>query len=152
MDEMQAFRRGHIGRALARARWTFEAQFDARIRRRGFTDFRASDVEVIARAPLAEGTRLTDLAARAPVSKQALGKLVASLERRGYVERHPDPEDGRAQRIVLSARGRAFLEAARDVVGEVEAEWADVLGPAELTRLRKALLKAADAMGPAEYL
>ena len=149
---MKAFRRGHIGRALARARWTFEAQFDERIRARGFDDFRKSDVEVIARLPLNEGARLTEIAARSPISKQAIGKLVNSLESRGYVERRPDPDDGRAQRIVMSERGRNLMEAAREVIREIEAEWAAVLGPAEVTRVRKALLKAADAMGAEEYL
>lgn len=152
MNDLRAFRRGHLGRALARARWTFEAQFDERIRARGFEDFRPSDVEVIARLPADTGARLTELAERSPITKQALGKLVASLEARGYVAKQPDPDDGRAQRIVLSERGRAMLEAAREVIQEIEDEWAAALGAGELTRIRKALLKAADTMGAAEYL
>ncbi len=146
------FRRSHIGRALARARWTFEASFDAAIRARGYDDFRQSDVEVIARLPVDGGARVSELAERAAVTKQAIGKSVKSLEARGYVERRPDPDDGRAQRVVLSERGLALLDDAREVIAAIEAEWAEVLGTAELTRLRRALLTVSDALGPEEYL
>ena len=57
-----------------------------------------------------EGSRLTELADRAQVTKQTASLLVAALEREGLVERVPDPSDGRARLIRLSARGR---EAAR---------------------------------------
>jgi len=151
MDELTRFRRTHLGRALARARWAFEARFEEAIRGCGFEDFRQSDVDVIARLP-ARGARLSDLAERSPTTKQALSKAVRSLEQRGYVERRPDPHDGRAQRIVLSNRGRALLEAAVEVIRRIEAEWAETLGEDELERLRSTLLRAADAVGPPEYL
>ncbi|MEM9189277.1 MAG: MarR family transcriptional regulator [Myxococcota bacterium] len=150
--ELSAFRRTHLGRALARARWTFDAQFADRIRDAGFEDFRPSDVEIIARLPVPDGARITELADRAQISKQAVGKLVRGLEARGYVLRRPDPEDGRAQRIVLSKRGRSLLAAARSVIAEIEEEWAAVLSAAGLTRLRRALLQVSDALGPEEYL
>lgn len=151
-DALDRFRRAHIGRALARARWTFEAQFAERIRDRGFDDFRPADTEVIARLPVDGGARITEIAERSQVSKQAIGKLVKGLEVRGYVARRPDPDDGRAQRIVLSARGRALLDAAVDTVAEIETEWAQILGPRGLDHLRGALLEVSDALGPPEFL
>ncbi|MCT0249050.1 MarR family winged helix-turn-helix transcriptional regulator, partial [Synechococcus sp. CS-205] len=138
--------------ALARARWTFEEAFDQRIHARGYEDFRHSDVTVIARLPADGGARISELAERAAVTKQAIGKSVKSLEARGYVERRPDPDDGRAQRVVLSERGMALLNDAREVIAAIEAEWAEVLGAAGLTRLRRALLTVSDELGPAEYL
>src|SRR5256885_4959440 len=54
-----------------------------------------------------DGSRLTDLAARAGYSKQAVGEGTADLERMGYVERVPDPEDRRAKIIRLTEPGRA---------------------------------------------
>ncbi|MEM9073835.1 MAG: MarR family transcriptional regulator [Myxococcota bacterium] len=152
MDELSVFRRRHLGRALARARWTFEAQFEERIRARGFDDFRPSDIEIIARLPVQEGARITELAERAGTSKQAVGKLVQGLEARAYVERKPDPTDGRAQRIVLSARGRRFLDAALEEIAAIEEEWAEVLGARGLASLQRALLKVADTLGHEEYL
>jgi DNA-binding MarR family transcriptional regulator len=77
-----------------------------------------------------EGTRLTELARRVGVSKQAVGQLVDDLERMGAVERIPDPADGRA-RLVRFARGpdgeHAILAGLR-VLGEVEARLAAELG------------------------
>src|SRR3954454_3914345 len=51
------------------------------------------------------GSRLTDLAAQAQVTKQTAGELVDQLEKRGYVERVPDPRDGRARLVRLARRG-----------------------------------------------
>lgn len=151
-DDLAHFRRTHLGRALARARWTFEAQFAQRIRAEGYEDFRPSDVEIIARLPADTGARLTELAARSHTTKQAVAKLVRGLEARGYVERRPDPVDGRAARIVLSPRGQALLQDARRVIAAIEHEWTACLGAGEVTRIRRALIRASEAMGPAEYL
>lgn len=150
-ETFSLFRRTHLGRALARARWTFNAQFEARIHARGFEDFRPSDVNVIARLPLA-GCRITELAERAGVTKQAAGKMVRGLEERGYVSRGRDPDDGRAQRIELTKRGRSFLECALEEIAFIEEEWSEVLGAGELTRVRRALLLASDELGEREYL
>src|SRR5215216_6612738 len=51
------------------------------------------------------GSRLTELAEQAQLTKQAVGEVVADLERMGYVKRLPDPEDGRAKLITLTGRG-----------------------------------------------
>lgn len=151
-DDLAHFRRHHIGRVLARAYWSFQEQFEAGIRARGFEDYRPSDAEIIARLRVDEHTRVTDLAERARISKQAIGKLVKGLEERGYIERTPDPEDGRAQRIVLSERGVAMLDAAREVVGELEARWAAALPPGALEVLRAGLLELSDAVSGPDYL
>lgn len=152
MSSLSEFRRGHIGRALFRARGVFEAQFDVRIRQAGFADFRSADVDVIARLPLEGGARITEIAAALPISKQAVAKSVESLERRGYVARRPDPTDGRAQRIVFASRGEAFLATAQTVIAEIEAEWEDRLGRDEFAALKRGLLAVADALGPRDLL
>ena len=56
---------------------------------------------------LDHGSRLTDLADRSGLTKQAVGEAVAELERKGYVERVPDPLDGRAKIIKLTRARRA---------------------------------------------
>src|SRR5918995_3865557 len=88
-----------------------------------------------------DGTRLTELAERAQVTKQTASLLVAALEREGLVERVPDPEDGRARLIRLSARGREAAQRAMEVVVGVEQEWAEHLGPELTERLREALVR-----------
>ena len=90
------------------------------------------------------GTQVAELARRAHVTKQSMAELVAHLERHGYVERVPDPADGRAKLVRATARGRDVYAIAREVVAEVEARWTEQLGAARMRQLR-ALLEALNA-------
>src|SRR5690349_14644863 len=67
-----------------------------------------------------EGDRIVELAKRAQMTKQAVGYLISYLERHGYVERVPDPTDGRAQIVRRTERGWAFQRAAGRVVQEIQ--------------------------------
>jgi DNA-binding MarR family transcriptional regulator len=91
-----------------------------------------------------DGTRVSLLAERARVSKQAMAQLVAHLENHGYVERVADPHDGRAKLVRATDRGREVFAIAREVVAEVDAQVTERLGEAKLRRLR-ALLAELDA-------
>lgn len=130
-----------------------------------FVSYRAMDERVrhamrdagydvtVAQARLAQriaedGTRLTELADRAGVTKQTASLLVAALEREGLVERVPDPEDGRARLIRLSARGREAAQRAMEVVIGVEGEWTAHLGPELTERLREALVRLCEVTDP----
>ena len=145
-----SFRRRHIGRAVARAFWLFEEKIDERIRAR-FPDYRAADGQVIRCLPV-DGARIVDLAERAKMTKQGMGKLVHSMEERGYLVRQADPADGRAQIVKLSRRGRALLRAAGTEIGRLEESWAEVIGQERLADVRAALLELTDALGPGDYL
>jgi len=72
-----------------------------------------------------EGTRLTVLAARAGLTHQSVGEVVTELERRGYVERIPDPTDKRARLVSLTDRGRDLVRAAVQHITDIEREWGD---------------------------
>ena len=85
------------------------------------------------------GTRVSVLADRAHMTKQSMAELVAHLERLGYVERVPDPSDRRAKLARATPRGRELYAIAREVVGEIEAEWTRRLGKAKMRRLRELL-------------
>jgi DNA-binding MarR family transcriptional regulator len=85
------------------------------------------------------GTRVSELARRAQITKQSMAELVAHLERHGYVERVPDPSDGRAKLVRATARGREVYAIAREFVAELEAEWTRRLGEAKMRRLRRLL-------------
>ena len=86
-----------------------------------------------------EGTRLTELAARARMTKQSVGEVTSDLEQRGYVERVPDPSDGRAKIIRLTERGRAAQALGVGLIDEIEQEWAERFGAERVTALREAL-------------
>ena len=86
-----------------------------------------------------EGTRLTDLAERAFMTKQSVGEVVSDLEKRGYVERVPDPSDGRAKIIRLTERGEAAQKLGMRLIAEIEQEWAERFGAERIAALRDAL-------------
>jgi DNA-binding MarR family transcriptional regulator len=86
-----------------------------------------------------EGARLTSLAQSARITKQSMGALVDFLEESGYVERVADPDDGRAARIRLTARGRAFARDARAFGIALEREVAERIGARRLEELRATL-------------
>ena len=75
-----------------------------------------------------EGSRLTDLAASAGMSKQAMGDLVDQCEAWGLVRREADPHDKRARRVVFTESGLAWLEAFRCAVAQAEEEFRQAVG------------------------
>ena len=92
------------------------------------------------------GVRLTTLAQTARITKQSMGALVDSLERGGYVERVEDPDDGRASRIRLTARGRTFARDARAFAREFESHLAGHIGERKLKELRSTLELVIDSL------
>jgi len=97
-----------------------------------------------------EGTRLTVLATRAGMTHQSMGELVQILERRGYLERRPDPSDGRATLVLLTRRGRQSVRRAIAEIAEIEAAWIERFRRAGLDVDLHALLEAALAEREAE--
>jgi DNA-binding MarR family transcriptional regulator len=74
-----------------------------------------------------QGSRLTDLAQRAGMSKQAMGDLVDQCEAWGLVTREPDTQDARARLLRFTPTGLAWLQAFKEAVAQAEAEFrADV--------------------------
>ena len=75
-----------------------------------------------------EGSRLTDLAQAAGMSKQAMGDLVDQCTAWGLVQRQADLQDARAKRVVFTADGLAWLQAFKDAVAQAEAEFKEAVG------------------------
>jgi DNA-binding MarR family transcriptional regulator len=86
-----------------------------------------------------EGVRLSDLADRLGITKQSVGQVVDDLEADGFVRRNPDPDDGRAKRIVIGPRGREALPVAWQALRESDDLARQVLGDDGVTALRDAL-------------
>jgi DNA-binding MarR family transcriptional regulator len=85
------------------------------------------------------GSRLTDLAESAALTKQAVSEVVADLERLGYVERAPDPLDGRAKVIRLTALGADAQRTALGIFAEMERAWEERYGPERIAAMRELL-------------
>jgi DNA-binding MarR family transcriptional regulator len=86
-----------------------------------------------------EGTRLTEMAERSGLTKQTVGEVVDDLERLGYVMRIPDPSDGRAKLVLLTAKGQRAQGFARGVFADIEAEWGERFGKERVADMRALL-------------
>jgi len=127
--------------ALLRIPWeAVQQHMLERLLERGFDDFDRAYFAVF-RYPGPHGARPTDVAAQVGISKQALNYLLRELERLGYLEREPHPDDLRSKRIVLTQRGVAAVGVIRDAVTEMEAAWEQRLGPKRFALLRNMLLE-----------
>jgi DNA-binding MarR family transcriptional regulator len=81
------------------------------------------------------------------MTKQSVGEMVTDLERRGYLERVPDPTDGRVKIIRLTDGGREAQRVGRQLIDQVERDWAERYGEDRVAALRAAL-EAIAAGGP----
>jgi len=113
----------------------------------GFDDITIAQARMFARIG-PDGTRLTDLAEQALVTKQTAGFLVNQLERGGYVRREPDPGDARARLVRITPRGQAAVAVARAAEASVEAEWTRHLGKGSAAQLRRALTRLREITDP----
>ena len=113
----------------------------------GFDDITLAQARVFQRIDR-HGSRLTDLAEEAQLTKQTVGFLVDQLESAGYVERTPDPRDGRARLVRVAARGAEATRASLAVVAEIEARWVAHLGATRAAQLREALTMLREITDP----
>ncbi|SFE67521.1 DNA-binding transcriptional regulator, MarR family [Blastococcus tunisiensis] len=141
MDEL------NVGLLLFIPYRAMEARVFAALADEGFDDFTPAQARVMQRIG-PEGTRMTELAEAAQVTKQTASFLVDQLERSGYVTRTPDPSDARARLVRIADRGRAAQPVAAAAVAEVESEWRAHLGVRDWERLRGALSSLREITDP----
>jgi DNA-binding MarR family transcriptional regulator len=104
----------------------------------GFPDIRPPHCQVL-RGIEPGGSRLTDLAVAARMTKQSMGALVDHLEAAGYVERVQDQQDARVKAIRLTPHGRDAAQAINAIGTQLEATWAEKIGRNRVEQLREAL-------------
>jgi DNA-binding MarR family transcriptional regulator len=141
-----------IGQLLVRATRHFREDLFRRARAAGATDLREAHLQVFGTIDWG-GTRLTELAARAQMTRPSMNELVDQLEAAGYLERVPDPTDGRAKLVRLTRRGRRAVTQALRWVREIEAAYAHRVGPEQFEaacRTLQALLDPDEPAAPAE--
>lgn len=133
------WRTTHLGRLLGHAMRRFDARVLALMAASAqaplaLSNLAARDqvgaaiVHITRHLPLA-GARLTELAAWAGMSKQAMGDLVDQCEAWGLVRREADERDARARRIVFTPVGLDWLAAFKAAVAQAEAEFRAAVGP-----------------------
>ena len=127
-----------IGALLRRPWETVRDRMLEGLHQAGFGDLVAAHLTVL-QYPGPENRRPSDLAAETNMSKQAMNYLLGQMEQLGYLTRENDADDQRSRRIRLTGRGHAAARTMREVVGEVEREWAHEVGATRFEQLRELL-------------
>jgi DNA-binding MarR family transcriptional regulator len=93
------------------------------------------------RYPSPDGERPSVLAERAGMSKQAMNRLLGSLEELGYLVRSDAPDEGRARIVHFTKRGHASYAKAIEILRDIERDWVAVLGPRNFAKLKEILFR-----------
>lgn len=141
---LERAKRGSLGQVLMRCARLINEEGLGRVSLQTGVRLRPTHTALFPHLDL-EGTRLTTLAARMGVSKQAAGQLVEELVSWGVLERVVDPTDRRARKICFAGGAQALLAGLR-VLGEVEQELAEALGEDAWESLRVLLLRLLDIL------
>ena len=119
----------------------FERRIYESLAAKGYPDIRASHSAVFANLGMG-AVRVTELAERAQVTQQAMGKMLKELERMGYIARDIDSGDKRAKEIKLTERGIALAADCLDVVADIRSQYAAKIGAERLAQLEADLRTA----------
>ena len=141
---MNARRRLPIGQLLGRTLRSFREELYRRAQAAGYRDIREAHLQVFGVIDWS-GTRLTDLAARANMTRPSMAELVDELQQAGYLDRRPDPSDGRAKLIRPTRKGRRILAQALRAVSDIEHGYAEAVGPERFDALIATLQDLLDA-------
>ena len=95
--------------------------------------------------PGPDGTRPGTLAERAGMSKQAMNRLLGSLEDLGYLARNDAPGQGRARVVRFTRRGHAAYAKIHHILRDIEHEWREELGPRDFAQLKALLSRVWDS-------
>jgi DNA-binding MarR family transcriptional regulator len=131
-------RRRTLGGMLQFAADALRARVYSALAEVGFPDIRPAHSRLL-RNLSENGSRVSELAERAQMTKQSMAYLADHLAAAGYVKIAPDPSDGRAKLVWLTARGRAASEALIQLSADNEAAFARVIGAEEMRELRRLL-------------
>ncbi len=135
-----------LGHLLTRSARLFNEQAVAAVHAAGYPEVRESWVSLL-RHLEPDGVRSSTLGERLGITKQAAGQLVSELERVGYLERVPDPSDGRAKLVRMTERGFGAWLAGLDALRELEEDLDREVGLASLRRDAPELLAALERRG-----
>ena len=132
------WRHDNIGRILNNAVRRFEARVLFLMAEAGHRSTRISQIS-LTRNLDRTGTRITELATRSGMTKQAMGELVQQCDALGIVEVLADPADGRAKLVRFSRLGLRWLEDFRGAVDRAEREMREEIGVPEMDAVRGSL-------------
>ena len=110
----------------------------------GFEELSVPHIAVL-QFPGPDGFRPGTLADRAGMSKQAMNRLLGSLEEFGYLVRSDAPDGGRARVVRFTKRGHAAYSKIHDILRDIEREWSAELGSKDFAQLKRLLVRVWDS-------
>lgn len=129
-----------LGLLLRLVHQHYSQHIEAALKDAGFADIRPAAANVFPFVP-PEGITVSGLAELAGVRKQTMAQAVDQLERTGYVERRPNPNDRRSRLVFLTERGASVPPVTHAAAAGVEERWAEHTTPEELEALRASLVR-----------
>jgi DNA-binding MarR family transcriptional regulator len=144
LSSIDRIRHEHLGWLLGRSDLFFAEGVTRAMHERGFAGIRLVHIALIRNVD-ENGTRISDIARRAGMTKQATGQLVAEFVELGYIKLVTDPDDGRAKIARYTPKGKRLLIAIVASIEATEAAVATAIGPAQLETLKATLAQLLSA-------
>jgi len=138
LSSLDRIRHEHLGWLLGRADLLFAEGVTRAMHERGFAGIRLVHIALIRNVD-ENGTRISEIARRAGMTKQATGQLVAEFVDLGYIKLVPDPDDGRAKIARYTAKGKRLLVAIVASIEQTENAVSATIGPKQLETLKTTL-------------
>ncbi len=137
-DDDHLWRHDNLARLFLSNYKYFEERIESKVHEAGYPEVRSIHLGVMREMDM-DYTRITVLAQRSGVTKQAMSQLVKECERLGFVEIKTDPTDGRAKMVMFSKKGRKFIESSKSIIQSIESDIEKVLGKKRTKELRNSL-------------
>lgn len=142
-DKEPSFRTENFGRLLLIALNNWQEALAEGLRKKGFTDVRTSHISLLRHIDM-DGTRITEIAERAGITKQAVGQLVKICESLNLVTTMPDEVDGRAKIVIFTDHGRKLILEQQAIIAAIDNAVEEKIGKQEFRNLRKHLTMLSD--------
>ncbi len=143
-NKFELVRQTNLGRLIDDLHFFFDTQALKYLRESGFPMIKSADAHVM-RTMRFEGSRITDMARNAGISKQAMSKLVAAFIANGFLTWAGDPNDKRNRIVSVTDAGRDLLTCGIAALQRAEQDIADIVGTQEMEKLRLVLIKIKQA-------
>jgi DNA-binding MarR family transcriptional regulator len=148
LDREHPWRHQNIGRLLLASQIHWQDALIRGLRENGFRAVRASHMNLLRHVDVG-GTRITEIAQRSRLTKQAVGQFLVACEAQKLVKTSTDAADRRAKIVTFTERGKSLIEAERDVIDGIEAQLKSALGARDYAHLRRSLGVLAEWAAPA---
>jgi len=136
--ELDELRANNLGRLLLGAFRRYHRAALEAVQAKGHADLTMAHAQILPHIAR-QGSRLTEIAAAADMTKQSASELIASLEALGYLRREADPADRRARRVMFTRKGQTFLRHVFEAQQALRDEIKDKMGERNAQQLVRLL-------------